>query len=135
MIPQGTPVATISASWHARASSRVGEREACRIAERKADRDLEGGARREPAAERNRRGDRRLDARRLAAPFRERAHDPGGVPSPRRLDGRGIGASVGSDVDLAGPIERAKDDTSVLARLGPDEQSKSTASGRTNPSL
>ena len=88
MIPHGTPVATM---LRLLARLRELERAAARmrgVAERERDRDLERGARREPGAKRDRRGDRRVDARRLRGRARRASDDPGGVTSPGRFDGR-----------------------------------------------
>ena len=87
MIPHGTPVATISASWHACASSSVGSEKCAASQSARATATSRAALDESPPPSGIGGGDRRLDARGLAAPLGERPHDPGGVASPGRIDG------------------------------------------------
>ena len=121
MIPHGTPVATISASWQARASSSIGSEKPAASQSARPTATSRAALDESPPPSGIVEVTVASMPDRITAPLRKRAHDPGGV-APPRLDRPSRGRCFRPRrLDLAGPIERAEDDPSVVARLSPDE--------------
>ena len=110
------------------------EREAGDVVEGERDRDLERRARRQPAADRNRRRDLQVGADRRASEIGEHAQHAADRASPRGLDGARVVGRVGGEVDGAFDLVGAGDDAPVGARPTVTDTSRSIAIETTQPS-